>query len=381
METPLGGGSLVLRSTPSRVEAALLDRSGLIELRVFRPFPGSVRGATFKARVIAHDAALDAAFVDCGQGEPALLRKRDARVGSPNWPLQEGQSILVQVRREPLELKGAQVTSDIAITGPRFQLHPLRSAPGSRAPGPQAGALVARTGGADTASPQAAAEVQRLALRWQAIERVLARAGAPAVIEPPPEPVERALIDLVSQDLGALVAADPMTHVRIRRWLQVEQFGLPLDLMEGAFEHLGISDDLDLALGETVPLPGGGSVVIEPTAALTAIDVNGGGRKPLEVDLEAAAVVARQVRLRRIGGTIVIDFLDLTDLRARERLHSSLKRAFENDPEPVQIWPMSPLGLVQIVRRRSGPALRDDFARRCAACAGAGWIHEETAGE
>ena len=108
--------------------------------------------------------------------------------------------------------------------------------------------------------------------------------------------------------------------------------------------------------------PGGGSLIIEPTAALTAIDVNGAGR-PLEVDLAAAREVARQLRLRRIGGTVVIDFVDLESKRDRARLHAALRQALADDPATVQLYPMSPLGLVELSRQRLGPSLAELLGR------------------
>ncbi|MGH6942900.1 MAG: ribonuclease E/G, partial [Geminicoccaceae bacterium] len=111
---------------------------------------------------------------------------------------------------------------------------------------------------------------------------------------------------------------------------------------------------------------------VEPTAALTAIDVDGGGRRALQTNLDAAREIARQLRLRRIGGTVVIDFVDLSSKRDREALAMELRSAFADDPASVQIYPMSPLGLVQLSRQRLGPTLAEIHARPCACCAGSG---------
>ena len=116
---------------------------------------------------------------------------------------------------------------------------------------------------------------------------------------------------------------------------------------------------------------GGGSLIIEATAALTAIDVNGGGRRALEANLAAAPEIARQLRLRRIGGTIVVDFVDLPARSARARVLEALRAALADDPEPVQVFAMSRFGLVEISRRRGGPSLAEMLGRACPLCGGA----------
>ncbi|MDX1540557.1 MAG: ribonuclease E/G, partial [Geminicoccaceae bacterium] len=128
------------------------------------------------------------------------------------------------------------------------------------------------------------------------------------------------------------------------------------------------------ALAPEVPLAGGGSLLIEPTSALTVIDVNGHGRRALEIDLEAATEIGRQLRLRRIGGIVVVDFIDLEHRAERERLHAALKRAFAADPLPVEVLPMTRLGLVQLTRQRRGPSLAQMLTRACPTCGGQGWI-------
>ena len=121
-----------------------------------------------------------------------------------------------------------------------------------------------------------------------------------------------------------------------------------------------------------MPLRRGGRLLIQPTAACVAIDVDGGGRAPLDVDLEAAAEIARQVRLRNLGGTIIADFVDLPTRPERQRLEEALRKAFRGDPAPVEIHPMSSLGIVQISRARRGQPLAGLFQAPCACCGGDG---------
>ena len=211
-------------------------------------------------------------------------------------------------------------------------------------------------------------EALRLRLSFAEIE---ARAGAghpPALLAAPPEPLHRLLLDHFSPELERLVFADRVLLMQARRWLEqslprwLERFAERLEYLPDAFEATGAAEQLDEALGRTVALPGGGSLIIEPTAALTAIDVNGAGT-PMEVDLAAAREVARQLRLRRIGGLVVIDFVDLESRRDRARLDAALRQAFADDPAAVQLYPMSPLGLVELSRQRLGPSLAERLGR------------------
>jgi ribonuclease G len=131
---------------------------------------------------------------------------------------------------------------------------------------------------------------------------------------------------------------------------------------------------LEEALQPHVALEGGGSLIIQPTAALTVIDVNGGGRRPLDANLAAVPEIARQLRLRRIGGTVVVDFVDLSSRPARGRVIDALRAAVADDPEPVQAFPMSRFGLVEISRKRSGPTLAEMLGRPCGVCEGTGIV-------
>jgi ribonuclease E/ribonuclease G len=187
----------------------------------------------------------------------------------------------------------------------------------------------------------------------------------PTWLDPPAEPLERLLLRHVGPDLAQITLADRTALIRARTWLgrRLPRLVDRLAHLPDAFEASGASDQLEEALGRVVALPGGGSLIVEPTAALTAIDVNGAGRRPLDVDLEAAAETARQLRLRQIGGIVVIDFVDLEAKPDRARLLSALRAAFADDPAMVQLSPMSPLGLVELSRQRTGPTLAERLGR------------------
>ena len=294
----------------------------------------------------------------------APLEPGQARGASIGQRVQEGQAVIVQGRRDPQGGKGARVTSEIALTGPCLVYRPQRPEDGQFELRPAAGASEA----------ELAAEAERLRATWQAILGRAREAAAPARLHGPADPVTWVLAEHLGQDPERILVADPATLARARSWLaewrpsRLER----LELVADAFAVSGAEEQLAAALDPVVPLAGGGALTIEPTAALTAIDVDGGGRRALEVDLEAAGEVARQLRLRQLGGTIVVDFVDLAGKRDRARLFSAMRVALARDPVVVQAFPMSALGLIEISRQRLGPSLAEQLGRACPSCGGDG---------
>jgi ribonuclease E/ribonuclease G len=210
------------------------------------------------------------------------------------------------------------------------------------------------------------AEAAQLCDRWAALEARAGTATAPAALDPPGDPLLGLLQHYFCPDLERIVLAERSDLIKVRGWLgQVLPRWLEqgeLEYLSAAFDATGVSEQLEEALGREVALAGGGSLIIEATAALTAIDVNGSGR-PLEVDLDAVPELARQLRLRRIGGIVVIDFVDLDSRSDRARLDAALRAAFAADPAEVQLYPMSPLGLVELSRQHTGPGLAERLGR------------------
>jgi ribonuclease G len=225
-----------------------------------------------------------------------------------------------------------------------------------------AGGFSLRPAAMQVSDAELLAEADQLRQRWTALSGRAASVTPPALLEPPGDPLLDLLRRSFSPDLERVVFAERTVLVRTRSWLEQ---ALPLWLEHGVLEHLpdafdamGVSEQLEEAQGREVVLANGGSLIIEPTAALTAIDVNGAGR-PLDLNLAAVPEVARQLRLRRIGGIVVIDFVDLETRSDRARLVAALRAAFAEDPAAVQIYPMSPLGLVELSRQRTGPSLAE----------------------
>jgi ribonuclease G len=381
--------ALVVDRTARGVRIGLLEDDRLIEVDVADQAPAGA-GAICLGRVRTVVRDLDGAFLDCGLGADAFLGARDARALSGarrsarvGEQVSEGQAALVQIRRQAHGGKGPRIATDIALPG-MYLVHRPRSdrarlTPAlarSEQPGQQerAEALFPRGGfslrpaALHATDQELLDEADRLRRSWAEIE---ARAGAsrpPSLLASPPEPLPRLLLDHFSPELERIVLSDRVLLIEARRWLEqwlprwLESFAERLEYLPDAFEATGAAEQLDEALCREVALPGGGSLIIEPTAALTAIDVNGAGR-PLEVDLAAAREVARQLRLRRIGGIVVIDFVDLESKRDRARVDAALREALAEDPAAVQLYPMSPLGLVELSRQRLGPSLAEQLGR------------------
>lgn len=362
---------LVIEPTPSGARAAVLVDGRLLEVGIADSDAPSVRGQVWLGRVRRIDRDLDAAFVDCGLGEDGYLGARDARAlsgqarGSPiGRQLREGQAVVVQGLRDAQGDKGPRLTGDVALAGPCLVYRPRR-----------ADAEVAKRPAANAASDaELSAELGRLRELWRALEAKAREARPPALLDGPAGPVEQLLVEHLGDDPDRILLSDRAALVRARSYLAAWRPSLidRLEHLSDAFAASGAEEQLTAALEPHVELTGGGRLIIQPTAALTAIDVDGGNRRPLDVDLAAAEEIALQLRLRRLGGTIVVDFVDLAARRDRAELLARLRAALAADPAPVQVYPMSPLGLVQISRQRIGPSLAEQLERACPCCAGTG---------
>ena len=381
--------------------SVLVDGDGVIvEVRLERSGAKSNVGEIHLGRVQRVEKGLDAAFVELGLERPALLPVAD-HAGQ----LREGDAVLVQVTRDAREGKGAKVTGRPVLPGLHLVYDPFHPGvrPSQRAAQPDIaeraaaavrGVAAAGDGfvirsAAATASPDAvAAEAIRLRAAWQALLARRAAAKPPACLRRDDavvallrdvEPVAEIVVDSrggaetlrtrLDESLPEL--APLVTHLPARDWVP---------------SLADIDEEIAAALEPEVPLAGGGSLLIEPGRTLTAIDVNSGGiaadgagrrsgeGRLLEANLAAAAEIARQLRLRNVGGILVIDFIDLKAAAARARVVDALKAATAGDPAPCWIGQMSRLGLVEMTRRRRGLSLAEMLTASCAACAGMGRV-------
>lgn len=373
---------LVIERTPAGARAALLEDGRLVEVALANRNDPAPRGEIFLGRVRTIDRDLGAAFVDLGLDRPGYLDRRDLGGGrrSIERRLTEGQTLLVQIKREAESDKAPRLTTDVALDGLLLTHRPGRrdaevSPELSRTEKaatlrvracrlfPDVG-VVLRPAARAASDDELSGELARLRAVWAELEARAKAARPPARLLGRPEPEIGLLIELARAEVGRIVAGDAATMASLRRHLDQCAAALAARLVHlpGAFEATGAAEQLAAALEPEVPLDGGGRLIIEPTRAMVAIDVDGAGRRALDVNLEAAVEVARQLRLRQLGGVIVVDFVDLPTKRDRTRLLEAARASFAADPEPVEILPLTSFGLMQIRRRRRGR----DLAQRLA---------------
>jgi Rne/Rng family ribonuclease len=390
---------LVIERSPFGLRTGLLEDGRLVEVDLLDEPIDDPRGDIVLGRVRAIDQDLGAAFVDCGLAADAYLGARDARYlagAGREEPIERmlcaGQGVLVQVRHGPAVGKAPRVTGDIGLVGVYLIFRPRRRsvslsarlertplAAEQRARGvalfPDTGVTL-RHAAPMASDAELTAELARLREQWARIEAAANAATPPARIHAVTDALHRLLLEQIAPDLGRIVVGDQALLVRARTWLEQWRPVLVERLVSvpDPFEATGAAEQLEQALQPSVPLPGGGSLIIQPTAAFTAIDVNGGGRRALEANLAASSEIAWQLRLRRIGGTVVVDFIDLPARAARARVLGALREAVAGDPAPVQVFAMSRFGLVEISRKRIGPSLAELLGRTCPVCDGAGTL-------
>lgn len=374
---------LVLERRGAGLLAARLEDDRLIEVHAESDRRERIVDRLLLGRVVRVEPKLQAAFLDIGEGPSGFLNAKDARflpgVG-PSTPIEravrEGERLIVQGLRDATSEKGPRVTADLRLIGlylvlrPRSETVEASARLGKRAQAlllergcrlfPNGGVLLRRAAiGADDAA--LVQEATELGARWAELE-ARARHARPGPLDiAGDDPLSRLLRTVLGNPVDAIAATDPDLVAGARHFAVSHGLAaLEVSALRGpapAFESTGVAEQIATALSREVPLDGGGRLLIEPTAALTAIDVDGGAERALDVNLEAAAEIARQLRLRNLGGIIVVDFIGMAQRRDRQRVVDALRRAVAQDPFPVQVHDTSPLGLVEIGRPRRGASL------------------------
>ena len=314
--------------------------------------------ALFLARVVRVDRVAGAAFLDLGRDRPGFLPLRKGATPAA------GRLLPVRVTGEPREGKGIEVTRDVALTSRTLVHLPYGPAVTASRRLPPAvrrawrtrlsGGWIVRSAAAEAEEEAVLAEAARLEARWAGIAERVAAAAGPAMLAPPPDVGQRLLLDAVG--VAEIRIADDAVRRRWAPWLDTVAPDLS-DRLSG--EAAGFLDILPALLQPAVSLPGGGAITIEATRALTAIDVDAGAaRDPLRTNREAAAAAAREIRLRNLGGLIVVDFITLGDGATRRRVLADLREALADDPLNAQLGDgFTRFGLVEVARRRRGRPL------------------------
>ncbi len=418
------GYSLVINSSPHEVRVGLLEDDNVVELFLERRKDAGLVGNVYKGRVTRVLPGMQAAFVDIGLERAAFLYVADvadprasstlteARVSAGHRPIQslltEGQEIMVQVAKEPIGTKGARVTSQVSIAGRHLVYMPNIEHIGiSRRIGdeaerarlrgileelvPHGGGFVARTAAEGRSPEELRADLEFLRQVWNDILSRMEGGSAPMTLYEDLDLVLRSARDLVTPELEKIVVDDPSEHARLVRFVRrfMPRYTDRVQKREQTgpiFEEYGIEAELNRALARKVWLPSGGYLIIDQTEALTAIDVNTGrfvGKRNLEdtivkTNLEAIHELVRQLRLRNIGGIIIIDFIDMERERNRNRVFSDLSLALEADRAKTNILKISELGLVEMTRKRVRESLVQSVSEPCFYCDGTGLLKSRT---
>ena len=394
---------------------AVVEDGILREVTIERLHRRSVIGAVFLGRVASVVPAMNAAFVEVGLERAGFLGAYEARPpdtaldrGSAPPPINasvhEGEAVLVQAVKDPLADKGVRLSRQISLAGRYLVFAPFGSgvaisrriteedararltglvADAADEAGAQGGFIV-RTAAAEAAPEDLAADIQNLGALWAEITETRAKVEAPASLYDDLGVVERCLRDFVQVGTERIVvdSAAALRDAKSYCARHLPKFEECIEQHNGGnvFEMYSIEDDIAAAREPRVDLPAGGHVVIQSTEALTAIDVNSGratsadnhGETILTTNLEAAGELARQLRLRSIGGLIVVDFIHMNDAADRERVLEELRRSVAPDRAPIQIGGFSEFGLVEMTRKRTRDPLPTLLSEACAVCDGGG---------
>ncbi len=404
---------MVITQHGERDQIAVLEGPELVQHYVTRAGARSMVGNVYLGRVQNVLPGMEAAFVDVGRGRNAVLY-----AGEVNWSpedlegappriehvLKSGQSVLVQVTKDPIGGKGARLTAQISLPGRFLVLAPNSDVSGisRRLPDaerrrlkpiikslkPDAHGVIVRTAAEGAPEEALADDLRRLLEEWEQIEKRAKKAKAPAVLYEEPELTVRVVRDLFTdEEYRELVTDSPRIFGLVTDYLRgvAPEVLSKVRLHEGplsAFEEYHIVEQIHKGLDRKVWLPSGGYLVIDRTEAMTVIDVNTGksvGKSNLEetvvnTNLEAAREVARQLRLRDIGGMIVIDFIDMLLEQNKSKVIEAMKESLAQDKSRSQVFDISPLGLLEVTRKRVSGGLLEAFSETCPTCEGRGVI-------
>lgn len=414
---------MIVRQKGGRIQIGVMEDGVLVEHYVARNQDASLIGNVYLGRVQNVLPSMEAAFVDIGRGRNAVLYSGEvdwdaaAENGEKNQPrrielaLKPGDRVLVQVTKDPIGHKGARLTSQISLPGRYLVYVPNGSMNGisRKLPDterarlkkilkevlPENQGVIVRTAAEGATEEQLTRDVNRLVNQWQDISQTIEKVQAPALLHSEPDLLIKIVRDVFNEDFQKMIIAGDDARRTIEKYLgQVAPDLLErVEAYEGerdAFDEFRITEQIEKALERKVWLPSGGSLIIDRTEAMTVVDVNtgkfvgSGGNLEETVtknNLEAAEEIVRQLRLRDIGGIIVVDFIDMVLESNRDLVLRRLVECLSRDRTKHQVAEVTSLGLVQMTRKKLGLGLLESFSEACEVCAGRGIIvhHEPVA--
>lgn len=409
---------IILKGQADRLRAALLEDEELVEVFEGDGIQAGLVGNIYRGRVENVLPGMQAAFVDIGLERNAFLYVGDAvppRSLEEEEPhavtgnirvenvLKSRQELLVQIIKEPVGNKGARITTNLTIAGRYVVLVPNVDHVGvSRkiAEGeeherlrqladrmrPKGLGIIVRTLGQGISPEEMQEDIEELLSLWQGLQEKAPRVAVPGIVHQEVDLISRLLRDLIGPDIVRLTADDPGVADTLREALK--NMGHPaanqvfVDMRGDLFERFGVDDEIRKALRPKVWLKSGGYLVVNRTEALVAIDVNTGkyiGKSSLQetvlhTNLEAAREIPRQLRLRNLGGIIIVDFIDMFSEEDKEQVLGILSEACATDRLKCTVLGLTQLGLVEMTRKKSGQALEARYTVPCSTCDGSGHL-------
>ncbi len=424
------GRNIIINVSIGETRIAILENKSLVELYFELPENERMVGDVYFGKVAKVVKGMQAAFIDIGQKQDAFLHFSEYNDGHVplssvlnqrkaqhflkqqkrrnGVPLVQGDPILVQITKEPMAHKGARVTSNIALAGRFLVLIPNDNMVGvsrkihnrrekgrlkriGRKIRPDGYGLVIRTVSAGKNEETLQSDLDSLVKTWSDIKKRVNKTNPPNCVYKDMGVLSSVIRDLFTEDVSRLVVDSKKMYNQIQKYLKDVSSSLTKRLefytqKDPIFDAFGAESQITKSLARKVWLKSGGYIFIDHTEALTAIDVNSGrflGRKShdsnsLRINLEAAREIARQLRLRDIGGIIIVDFIDMVEARNRKRLETEFYRELKKDRAQSNITSLSEFGIIEMTRERIRPALLFSISEPCPACMGTGRVISKT---
>ncbi|HLE41167.1 MAG TPA: Rne/Rng family ribonuclease [Nitrospirota bacterium] len=422
---------IIVNAGREETRVALLENGLVTEIYIDRKKDRGIAGNVYKGRVMKVLPGMQAAFIDIGLEKSAFLYVGDVFDSASEYApmmedeglelevetkrkrsharviedlLQEGQEIIVQVSKEPISTKGARVTTYISIPGRYLVMMPGINHIGvsrriekgderkrlreivERLRKPNTGYII-RTASEGRSEEDFTADIEFLSRLWENILKKKEKASAPALLHNELDLIFRVIRDVFTRDIDRMVIDAPEEYQRVREFVdsyipQLNRYVKLYDHDEPVFDHHGVEIEISRALGRKVWLKSGGYIIVDQTEALTTIDINTGryvGKRTLEdtilkTNLEAVREVAYQLRLRNIGGIIILDFIDMEREDNRRKVYAALQEALVRDKAKTTISHISPLGLIEMTRKRIRESLGRTLCEPCPYCDGRGYV-------
>ncbi|MCH8498089.1 MAG: ribonuclease G [Marinobacter sp.] len=414
---------ILINVTPVETRVALVENGMLQEAYIERTARKGIVGNIYKGKVVRVLPGMEAAFVDIGLERAAFIHASDVMVSNgsdeavPSTPrtvpdirslLREGQSLVVQVTKDPIGTKGARLTTQLSIPSrylvfmpdvqhigisqriedetERERLKGIITA-GFESLAMDSGGYIIRTAAEGAADADLLADMKYLTRLFQSVKERIATAKVPSVVYQDLPLFIRTIRDLIRPQTEKIRIDSRESYQRVMEFVDefVAEFADKVEYYPGErpiFDLYSVEDEIQKALSRKVQLKSGGYVIIDQTEAMTTIDINTGafvGHRNLEetifkTNLEAARAIGRQLRLRNLGGIIIIDFIDMDDPEHQRQVHRMLEKMLERDHAKTKITGVSELGLVEMTRKRTTESLGQVLCEPCPVCDGRGFL-------